>query len=53
MFLTPVSDITDLKARKTDAFATITKDMWENTWKKTDYRLDVLCATNGAHVEVY
>jgi hypothetical protein len=24
----------------------------ENTWRETDYRLDVLRATKGAHVEV-
>jgi len=27
--------------------------MMENTWRETDYRLDVLRATEGAHVEVY
>jgi len=37
----------------TDAFATITEDMLENMWRETDYRLDVLRATKGAHVEVY
>jgi len=45
VFLTPVPDITNLKARITDAFATITEDMLENTWKETDYRLDILHAT--------
>ena len=30
MFSTPVPDITNLKARITDAFATITEDMFEN-----------------------
>jgi len=53
VFSTPVPDITDLKARITDAFAIITEDMLENTWRETDYRLDVLRATKGAHVEVY
>ena len=53
MFSTPVPDITNLKARITDAFAIITEDTLENTWRKTDYRLDVLRATKGAHVEVY
>jgi len=24
----------------------------ENTWREIDYRLDVLSATKGAHVEV-
>jgi hypothetical protein len=43
----------NLKARITDAFATINEDMLENTWREIDYRLDVLRATKGAHVEVY
>jgi hypothetical protein len=33
--------------------ATITEDMLENTWREIDYRIDVLCATKGSHVEVY
>ena len=53
MFATPVPDITNLKARITNAFATITEDVLENTWREIDYRLDVLRATKGAHVEVY
>ena len=53
VFSTPVPDITNLKARKTDAFATITEDMLENTWREIDCRLGVLRATKGAHVEVY
>jgi len=53
VFSTPVTDITNLKARITDAFATITEGMLENTWREIGYRLDVLRATKGAHVEVY
>ena len=53
MFSTPVPDITNLKARIADAFATITEDVLENTWTEIDYRLDVLRAAKGAHVEVY
>jgi len=53
VFSTPVPDITNLKARITDTFATITEDELENTWRGTDYRLDVLRETKGAHVEVY
>jgi hypothetical protein len=44
---------TNLKAIITDAFATITEDILENTWRENDYRLDLLRATQGAHVEVY
>ena len=53
MFSTLVPDITNLKARITDAFATITEDMLESTWRVIDYRLDALRATKAAHVEVY
>jgi len=53
VFSTPVPDITNLKARLTDGIATITEDMLENTRREIDYRLDVLRATKGAHVEVY
>ena len=53
MFSTPVPDITNLKARITDAFAAITEDMLGNTWREIDYRLDVFRATKGAHVEVH
>ena len=53
VFRTPVPNITNLKARITDAFATVPEDMLENTWRETDYRLDVLRAKKGTHVEVY
>jgi len=53
VFSTPVQDIKNLKARKTNAFATVTEDMLEKTWREIDYRLDVFRATKGAHVEVY
>jgi len=53
VFSSPVPDITNLKATITDVFATITEDMLENTWREIDYRLVVLHATRGAHIEVY
>jgi len=53
VFSTPVPDITNFEARITVAFATITDDMLENTWRKIYYRLDIISATKGAHVEVY
>jgi len=42
-----------MKARITEAFATITEDTLKNPWRETDYRLDVLRATKGTHVEMY
>ena len=53
VYRTKIRDITDLKQRITDAIATIDEAMLQRTWQKIEYRLDVLCATNGAHVEVY
>jgi len=37
VFSTPVPDITNLKARITDAFATVAEDTLENTWREIDY----------------
>ena len=45
-------NLLEVKQKITDSFATITKDMLENTWTETDCRLDVLRATKGARVEV-
>jgi hypothetical protein len=45
-------DITNLKARITGVFATITDDTLENTWREIDYRFNVLRATKGA-LQVY
>jgi len=45
VFSTPVPDTANRKARITDAFVTMTEDMLENTWRETDYLLDVLRAT--------
>jgi hypothetical protein len=28
-----------------------TPQLVENSWKEIEYRLDILCATKGAHVE--
>ena len=28
-------------------------DMLERTWQEIEYRLDIVCATDGAHAEVY
>ena len=50
---TKIRDINDLKQRITDAIATIDEAMLQQTWQEIEYRLDVLHATNGAHVEVY
>jgi hypothetical protein len=53
MFSTPVPDITNLKARITEAYATITEDILQNTWREIDDRLDFVRAINEAHIELY
>jgi hypothetical protein len=37
VFSTPFPDFTNLKARVTDTFATISEDVLENTWREIDY----------------
>ena len=53
MYQTKVWDITDLKQRISNAIATIDEDMLQQTWQEIKYSLDVLCLTNGAHIELY
>jgi hypothetical protein len=36
-----------------NTIATVPVDMLERTWQEIEYRLDIVRATNGAHVEVY
>jgi hypothetical protein len=47
-----VTSLEDLKLRIIAAIETGTPQMLENTWKETEYRLDNLRATIGAHIEV-
>ena len=53
VYATKVDDILTLRRRITDAIATMTQDMLRRTWQEIEYRLDILRATNGSHVEVY
>ncbi|KDR16245.1 hypothetical protein L798_09663 [Zootermopsis nevadensis] len=48
-----VKNITELKHRIEEILASITQDKLLNVWNEIIYRLDILRATNGAHVEVY
>ncbi len=41
----------ELKARITEAVATIDNAMLERVWHELDYRLDVCRVTDGAHIE--
>ena len=42
-----------LKVRIRHVVETVTEEMQAHTWREIEYRLDVLRATNGAHIEVY
>jgi hypothetical protein len=53
VYRTKVSNIDDLKHRITEAIATADAQILEKTWAEIEYRLDVLRATKGAHVELY
>ena len=54
VYRTKVRDVSDLQQRIIEALDTaITVDMLARTWLETEYRLDIVRATNGAHVEVY
>jgi len=52
VYLTNVRDITDLRKKIFNVTATIDKAMLQRTWQKTEYRVDVFRATNGAQIEV-
>jgi hypothetical protein len=45
VFRTPVNGL--------DAISAIPADMLHRTWQELEYRLDVLRATKGTHIEVY
>ena len=49
----PVRDVETLQSRIIEVLASVNEEMLENTWREIEYRLDILRATNGAHVEVY
>lgn len=53
VYATPVPDLNTLRRRITEIVASVTQDMLTNTWREIDYRLDVLRATKGAHIEIY
>ncbi|PSN29648.1 hypothetical protein C0J52_28432, partial [Blattella germanica] len=52
LFATPVEDLHDLRTRILDTTETIPMDMLDRTWHEIEHRLDIVRATNGAHIEV-
>ena len=53
VYRTPVRDVETLQSRIIEVLDTVNEEMLENSWREIEYRLDILRATNGAHVEVY
>ena len=53
VYRTPVRDVETLQSRIIEVLSTVNEEMLENTWREIEYHLDILRATNGAHVEVY
>ena len=53
VYRTPVRDVETLQSQIIEVLATVNEEMLENTWCEIEYRLGILRATNGAHVEVY
>ena len=53
VYPTKVRDINDLQHRIIQAIDTVTIDMLARTRQEIEYWLDIVCATDGAHIEVY
>ncbi|GBM74021.1 hypothetical protein AVEN_157482-1 [Araneus ventricosus] len=43
----------ELKHRITVVIHSIAPQMLVNTWREIEYRLDILCATKGPHIDIY
>jgi hypothetical protein len=52
VFRTPVNRLDKLKTRIRNAISAIPAYMHHRTWQELEYRLDVIRATNGAHIEI-
>ena len=52
VYRTPVREIEILQSKMINVLATVNEEMQENTWRKIEYCLDILKATNGAYVEI-
>jgi hypothetical protein len=52
VYKTPVTSLDELKLIIVAAIERVTPQMLENTWRETEYCLDTLRDTKGAHIEV-
>ena len=46
-------DLSHLQERIYANINILTPQMFHNTWVEVEHRLEISCATNGSHVEVY
>ena len=53
VYQTKVRDINDLQHQIIEGIDTVTVDMLARTWQEIEYRLDIVHAIDGAHIEVY
>jgi hypothetical protein len=47
-----VRNLNELRGRTVRAAQCFTNEMLASTCPETEYRLDVCCATDGAHIEI-
>ena len=52
-YRTKFRDINEMQHRILEAIDTVTVDKLARAWQEIKYRLDIVRATDGAHVEVY
>jgi hypothetical protein len=52
VYATCVPDLPTLRDRVRDVIASVIPDMLDRTWQEIEYRLDIIRATSGLHVEV-
>ncbi|GBM18326.1 hypothetical protein AVEN_106022-1 [Araneus ventricosus] len=53
VYKTPVPSLDEMKRRIVTAIQNVTPQMLENTWREIEFRLDVLRATKGSHVQIH
>jgi hypothetical protein len=53
VYVTKVTGVEGLKTQIRDVVTTINRGMVAHTWEELEFRLDVLHATQGAHIEVH
>ena len=53
VYRTKFRDVSDLQQQIIEALDTVTVDMLARTWLEIKYRLDILRAIDGAHVEIH